>query len=195
MKRLFLYFIFFISCLQIFGQDYSWVNELDRINTLLEKEIYKKHHLFMTGTGGGSVLGFELYSLQFQQFSPTTKDDSRELILSLSQQILKKINANEILKNGMLNYPFTHKNLGLVVFFRKSDGSFVSEGDISSVCINIDSIEYALHTEKIAPKKRIYEPIREALEKVEGSRQKFPFIWECVEKQEAEVKEESQQKK
>lgn len=179
--------ISFLCCflsLTSFAESEFWVSELNKIDMKLEKLFSKKYRLFMTGVGGGGVQGFYRYSPQFQQDSPTTQELARELILTLAEEILNEVNSNEILKQGMISYPFTHENLGLDIYYRKPDGHFVDEDDICVVSICKNRIEYGLHDNKIAPMKTINEPIKEALLKIEGSREKFPFIWKCVEKQE-----------
>lgn len=181
------FLLFYILCIvnSIDAKDSHWARELDRLDKRLEKAFSKKYRLNLKGVGGGGVQGFHRYSPQFQRLSPTTKEEARELIFALSEEILEQVNSNETLKNGMVSYPFTHANLGVAIFYNMPNGDSVKEGEICIVSIYKDEISYALEKNDDSLFTRVYEPIREALEKIEGSRQKFPFIWECVEKQEA----------
>jgi len=175
----------FILSLLMYGccnADSSWDKELDRLDNSIEKEYKEKYNLELIATGGGSVEGFELYTLRFIRYGESPIEESRVLILTLAERVLTEINQNPSLVKGMIKYPFTTKNLDLGIFIRKPDGNFLNEDEIDIVGISGKKIRYVPYKSKRSISDTTFESIKTALEKVQNSRSRFPYLWECVEK-------------
>lgn len=182
--------IMMINCCFIIAasENINWIAELNNLDKIIEKEYKEKYSFVLEATGGGGVKGFNLYSPVFRRYSIIKEAEARNLVFEIAEDLLQKINHNEILRNAMISYPFTPKNLGFTIFFSKSDGYFVDKGEIFCIDISDRFVTYGYKTKLYEQSEWRDEPIKEALLKIKGSREKFPFIWECVEKQEREGK-------
>jgi len=182
MKPGWLVFILSLLMCGLCNAESAWARELYRLDNSIEKEYEKKYCFEVIGTGGGGVEGFSLYSPQFKRYNPATIDEARSLVLEVAEDLLNKINANEKLKNGMISYPFTPNNLGYAIFFAKKDGNSVEKGEVFCTFLNGRLVVFGLETEPGKAAIWIKKPLSEELLKVENSRSKFPYLWECVEK-------------
>ena len=166
----------------VFGNQNNWVNELDSLNARIEKEYNKRFGIELTGTGGGGVQGFELYSPKFSRNRPTTRSESAILLLEVAEDLLKKINVNPTLVQNMINFPFEPKNLSLSIFFSESSFESVKKGQIFCISLFPDKIRYGIRT--TLGKRSNWEDIqlKTTLENIDNTHKRFPYLWECVEK-------------
>jgi hypothetical protein len=58
-------------------------------------------------------------------------DTARQLLVTSVQEYLSAVNSNEKIKPHLHNYPFTDKNIKIVIYFYDSSGLDVPVGSIS----------------------------------------------------------------
>jgi len=175
----------FILSLLMYGlcnAESAWARELYDLDNAIEKDYKKKYQILLDATGGGGIQGFHLYAPEFTRCSSVTKDQALELILQISEDLLNRINSDPVLVGGMTSYPFTPKNLGVAIFFRKRDGSFVDIGEPMCIGITSSKIQIGYQTEYNKKSKWEYLSIFQELQSIDDSRTRFPYLWECVEK-------------
>lgn len=84
-------------------------------------DLSKKYTLIPCGIGMNGK--FEYLEISFQIKKKLTQDELRLILLDCTETFLKKINSCEKIKPFLKNFPFTHKNTGIVLYLRDTDNS------------------------------------------------------------------------
>ena len=109
-KYILILFVLFVSCSK------NQNNELNETINISVNQLNKLYDAKLIGSGGGSTDNKKrLISLSFIVPNRLTVDQGRKLIIEFSDLILKNVN-NEKLKDYLMTYPFTIKNLDISLF-------------------------------------------------------------------------------
>ncbi len=156
-----------------------WEIELNRLDDIVAKEYKKKYQLYLEASGGGGISGFWQYSPQFKRYYPAPKIEARQLLFEMAEDLLCKINANKVLVEGMISYPFNPDNISHAVIFVKPSGHEVDYGEIEIAAMNGDTVKYSIaHPTSLCNWER--QPLEQELREAGATREEFPRLWAYV---------------
>jgi hypothetical protein len=116
-SRLIIIFCLFFGCSSFSYQspvDYEKIADAITANTAKKLEEQKK--LYLIGTGGGMMHDIQAMHMSFQFFHEVDLQEGRELIVYAVREYLSDINNNEEVRPYLHNYPFTAKNVEIMIF-------------------------------------------------------------------------------
>jgi hypothetical protein len=109
------------------------------INSTLAKAaklIQEKYNIRPSGVGvampGGPI---QEVTLCFDTKYPNTKEQLRELLINISQELLDQINRNKELQEFIKEPPFTIKNVQIIIYNHDKDGKEIYDPNISGAQI------------------------------------------------------------
>jgi hypothetical protein len=82
------------------------------------KEIAEKYNLTIIGDGGSMMDDVKMLALSFNCDQPRNIEEARKLTVNCMNMFLENINKNESIRPYLHNYPFTEKNIEIMIFFR-----------------------------------------------------------------------------
>lgn len=117
------------------------------INSTLAKAtklIQEKYNLRPSGVGvampGGPI---QEVTLCFDTKYPNTKEQLRELLIKISQEISDLINGDKVLQEFIKKPPFTIKNVQIIIYNHDKDGRTLRDPEISNAQILQGILSYA----------------------------------------------------
>jgi len=150
-------------------RDYQDMAKEIRAN--VAKKMTKKHQMDWIGEGGGMMGSVYMVKLCFQIHHPLDRHEARERLVDCVEELLKAINSNEEIRPYLKYYPFTIKNVIVVIFSDYPDGRDVYDPYISVVSIS-ESDHITFRTEepgkRYGYKNTYLEPYSNALTMVKG---------------------------
>ncbi|MCB1082250.1 MAG: hypothetical protein KDK63_03800 [Chlamydiia bacterium] len=114
----------------------------DRITDTVGKTLKKEKGLSLIGTGGQMMDDIKKMSMSFQYFQVVSIEKARELVVYATTEYLSAINSNHEIRPYLNVYPFTLKNVELVVFFVTPDGYNVPKNEISIVAMEKGNVVF-----------------------------------------------------
>jgi hypothetical protein len=112
----------FLMLSLIFGCDsmtYQLPDDEKIVNRITEetaKKLGEREKLALIGTGGQMMHKIEMLSMSFQLFHEVDLQKAREIIVYAVREYLSDINNNEEVRPYLHNYPFTAKNVEIMIF-------------------------------------------------------------------------------
>ena len=82
--------------------------------------------LILVGTGGQMMDYIQMMMIGFEYRKVINVETARELLVYCVEEYLSAINASEEVRPYPHNYPFTFKNVEIVIYIRNPDGSTVA---------------------------------------------------------------------
>ncbi len=166
--NLFICFILFCvcyACSQLNYEESDYEKMADTITEATARKLKKKKQLYLVGTGGRMMHDVQMMAMSFYLYSEIDLSTARELIVYAINEYLLNINENSNIKPYLCKHPFTVKNIEILIWPRKLNGSdpninniyFISATDgILSYYINLpDDTLKIIHTETFAEAQRI----------------------------------------
>ncbi|MCB1160819.1 MAG: hypothetical protein KDK45_25175 [Leptospiraceae bacterium] len=95
----------------------------DKITDKIGKKLEEKKHLKLVGTGGQMMDDIQMMGMSFFYYHEVSLEESRELLVYAIRKYLKAINANEQIRPYLHEYPFTDKNVEIMIWFYNPDRS------------------------------------------------------------------------
>jgi hypothetical protein len=126
-----------------------------RIESQTAKQLKREKGLVPTGNSGQMMGNIKSMGLSFNYYHLLNLEEARELLLYASNVFLKNINENKEIRPYLHNYPFTSKNIELVIFIYQADGSEPNQGSLAVLAIKDGILTYEL----AAPNKYAPWPI------------------------------------
>lgn len=125
------------------------LNELPIADIILDKvlektiiELRKKYPLSIIGVGGSQKDKKKTeIDVSFMLNRSLSKDECRELLIDIAEELLKQINEDKDLQPHLYYTPFSYKNLEIRVFLRNPDRSSIEYPHIFMFSL-IGTIEY-----------------------------------------------------
>lgn len=84
------------------------------------KKLEKRYKMIPCGFGINN--GFKFLEISFHIRRPIPKEELRCMLIDCADEFLKNINTNEEIKPYLENYPFTHKNVGIIFYIYDTSG-------------------------------------------------------------------------
>jgi hypothetical protein len=138
-----------------FSSDYEKI--ADKITEKTAKELKAQKNLYLVGTGGQMMDDIQMMMMGFNFYRVVDIETARQLLVDSVQEYLSAINSNEEIRPHLHNYPFTAKNVEIVIYFYNSDGSEISSGKINIAAANQGKVIYYIDD----PEKNNIKPIHE----------------------------------
>lgn len=183
MNRSIVAYIMFLCCFFLSFSFYESLgfnlNELPKadtiINAVLDKtlmELRSKYPLSIIGVGSGQEDKKRIMiGVSFLLNRSLSKDECRELLVDITEALLKNINQNEDLQPYLYNVPFSYKNIKIDVFLRYPDQSSIGYPHIFMFGLTKDNIDYDVrYPNQQYGYSRQEEPYEEALKIVQAQR-------------------------
>jgi hypothetical protein len=157
--------------------------EVDGLLASFTEEIQKEYDLERWSMGGRLTNGIEEIGGKFKLYQAVSQEEARELIVEISDKLLKRINSNEKIRPYLKEYPFKSTDLKLRVCFEQNLSTPPPQVNMEMVALEEDKITYTqeiIHPEEegkfFSSSESVIlstESYREAIKKVEGSSKKF----------------------
>jgi len=165
--------ILFSTCLGymfVKSKSYGGLDEVDKFAIKISKELAKKYGLSHSGIGGGATKeGVWLIKTHFLfEGLPISINQGRKIIVPMLEEFLNEINSNKNIHSLLRDYPFTPKNVDIIIFFHDFDNERINDPYLNTVSAHGGEIGYFTQDpdNKYKYKFEMYEPYEEALEKV-----------------------------
>ncbi len=136
-----------------------------------------RYNMDLIGTGGGFVKQVNMLALMFNIKGPLSKDRLRFILVDCVETFLKEINDNIEIRPFLKNYPFTNKEIKIVLFVKDQKGYEIVDPYIA-VCSNLEGLIYFKIMQKDNPiryKNIESEPYLESLNIVQQSKHVHMF--------------------
>jgi hypothetical protein len=143
----------------------------NEISAKVAKKLAKKHQMDWIGEGGGMMGSVYLIGLSFQIHHPLDRDEARERIVDCVEELLAAVNANEEIRPFLRDYPFTPKNVRVIIYSNHPDGREAFDPYISVVSVYTeDGISFSTtEPNKNTYKHRYRESYSKALAMLKGN--------------------------
>lgn len=142
------------------------------------QKIKNETGLHLCGTGGGSSEGLlRKLNMCFDHYGEITMEEGRELLIYCVQEYLSAINASQEIKSSLLHYPFTPKDVEIIIYVRGADKKRVDIGEYNVINANGGRLIYTIRQPDPEGMKRIHqETFEEAVKLVEAQDSKMELI-------------------
>lgn len=119
--------------------NFDFEKESNKIVSIFLKEIKKKYQLSCCGLGGGSRGEINTISIHLDSNNVLNINDTRKLIVAISDLLCQKFNENTAIRPYLHNYPFCSDNLDINISFTKKSQNLTQ---VSLVVLDENKIRY-----------------------------------------------------
>jgi len=120
----------FIYCNPYFNYESpKYVKMAHEITDNVAKKLKIEKDLHLIGTGGSMMNDIQMMAMSFEFYQQTNIEKARKLIIYSGKEYLSAINSNEEIRPFLHNYPFTNKNIEIMILFCQS----TNENDITKI--------------------------------------------------------------
>jgi hypothetical protein len=160
-------FIFLFGCNS--NREPNYIDMSNEIvdNYLIDMKSY--HGLRCFGRGGGFMEKVNVISISFTLQGQRNQMELREIIVSITEDLLKRYNNNQEIRPYLKNYPFTAENLRIAIYLVDDKGAHIhNKGSLrdlfSGVFQSYGEVSYAVENDlKPYPQDVFEETYEEAL--------------------------------
>jgi hypothetical protein len=174
--------ILLVSCIAVFLGAYwayprhtpvDYVAMADAITADVAEKLTERYPMQVIGVSGGMMNTVNTIGLHFQIRGPITKERLREMLVDSVEEFLTSINANEEIRPFLKNYPFTEKEIDIVIFIVDGLGIHVYDPDPAVAAAAHGKICYYTEDKnnEFGYKQKIKEDYQTALQIVRESKQ------------------------
>ena len=119
------------------------------------------------GTAGQMMDEIKMLGLSFQYHKEICIEEARKLLLTSGELLVSVINSNELIRPYLNNYPFEVKNVEILIFLFKPNGTQFDLDKLHLVTLVKGELEYFIRSSDTNLLKTIYsETYEEAVEKL-----------------------------
>lgn len=137
------------------------------ITTKTAKKIHDEKGLILVGTGGEMMDDIKMMMMGFDSFKIVDIETARKLLAYCVEEYLSAINTSKEIRPYLHDYPFTSKNVEIVIYFRNPDGSTVALNKINVASAQKGEVVYFVdYPEKFTLKTIHKETYEEALQAI-----------------------------
>ena len=160
-------FSFIFGCSSFGYQSPHYVKLAHEITEKTAKKLKEQKDLILIGTGGKMMGDIQAMDMSFDYYHEVDLKTARKLLIDSVQEYLSDINSNDKIRKYLHKYPFTAKNVEIVIFFRSPDGFKVPPGKINIAAANQGKVIYYIdYPEKHTIKSIYKETYEEALQAI-----------------------------
>ena len=167
-----------IGCIFLFVASYAYADHATeglRILSEYSKEMQRKYDLVTVGSGGAMMKDIEMLGLRFNTAKKLTIPEARKLYVNVIEGLINKTNNDKKARPYLHDYPFTQKNVNIMISFYKSHPFIIqnrmNDGFITLIFISRGNICYNIYDPTKDEYKRLVtiheEPYEEALKIVQ----------------------------
>src|SRR5690606_32663545 len=120
----------------------DYLKYVDEIVGEFVKRMEKKYHLHCYGSGGSMPTDVEKIDVLFISYSKPTLADARKMEVSITQDLLYRINTHEKIRPYLREYPFNSDWVHVSISFRDKDDNYSFDGSVSHVSNGKNKIFY-----------------------------------------------------
>lgn len=174
LTSLFLIILFLTSFIMSFSQNGYRISEGEKlVNSTLEKSmkvITEKYEVKPRGVGAAMPGGpIQILTLCFNTKYPLTKEQLRELLVNLANELVHQVNENTKIQKYLKEIPFTIRNTKIIIQNTDKNGFEVFDPEISVARITEGKLIYRTtdKNDTFKYKNEFEETYEEALKKIE----------------------------
>ena len=138
-----------------------WVSLARKARYEFAYRMKKEENLIMYAEGGAMMHNIKMLSLDFDSSRALDLEESRILILRVTQSFVDFINANTAIRPYLANYPFSVNNVEIGFSFRSYGERIYKDGKMSLVYFKQGTIFYDRYNPET---KRLETVLRETYE-------------------------------
>ena len=83
-------------------------------------EVKKKYDLITYGSGGAMMEDIEILDLRFNSVKKLTISEARKFYVNIIEELISKVNNDKKVRPYLHDYPFTRKNVDIMIVFYNS---------------------------------------------------------------------------
>ncbi len=156
--------MFLFGCSSFGYQSPRYVKLAHKITEKTARELKAQKNLYLVGTGGQMMDDIQMMMMGFNFYKIVDIETARKLLVDSVQEYLAAINSSEEVRPYLHNYPFTAKNVEIVIYFYSPDGSRGPPDKIKIAATNHGEVVYYIDDpEKHTIKSMHEETYEEAL--------------------------------
>ncbi len=111
------------------GGEPNYIRMSDRIVNQYLKDMKDLYGLNCFGCGGGFLNKVNEIIISFKIQGPKNREELRELVIKITEDLLRRYNDNEKIRPYLKNYPFTDRNVRIGILLTDEKGiSFHNKG-------------------------------------------------------------------
>ncbi len=122
MKRFLNFSLFLVMFVSVFGcnsfrdqmPDYEKI--ADKITNRTAEKLKKERKLILIGIGGRMMDDIQMMAMSFNYYHEVNLEQARELLIYAINEYLSDINNNQDIRPYLHEYPFTSKNVEIMIF-------------------------------------------------------------------------------
>lgn len=158
----------FIACIFCFISGSNERVDLKMIDKHINSFAVKKKEdgFYLFGSGGQMMDNIKKVHLSFDLQKKVEIDEARVMLIDMTQDFIKQVNADEKIRPYLNNYPFDHMNAEFNINFKDKRHIYLEEGIASAMMVG-NKIYYSKSNSETSPLVTVFEETyAEALEKV-----------------------------
>lgn len=129
----------------------------DNITAKTAEKLKREKGLICVGTGGQMMGDIQVMDMGFNFYEVVSIDTARQLLIDAAQEYLSAINASEEVRPYLHDYPFTAKNVEIVIYFYNSDGHKVPSSKLNIAAAEQGKLFYYIDYPEKSALKTIHE--------------------------------------
>src|SRR3989344_4332350 len=100
-----------------FYQSPRYIKLAHKITEKTAKKLKEQKNLYLIGTGGQMMHDIQMMMMGFNFYKVVDIETARQLLVESVEEYLSVINSNKEVRPYLHNYPFTAKNIEIVIYF------------------------------------------------------------------------------
>jgi len=140
--------IYILSCINLYAahpEEPIYCKYADKITEKYCTDMAKTQKLYCYGEGGGFIKNVNKIDLSFNTIQTLNIAQARTLIIKCSEELLKRINADNDIKPYLSHYPFTEQGLALGISFDDENQDSVASKFVAMVFAVNGSVYYSTY--------------------------------------------------
>jgi hypothetical protein len=130
-------------------------------------QLKREKGLIPFGTAGQMMDEIKMLGLSFQYYKEINIEEARELLMKAGSLLIKEINANELIRPYLDNYPFEAKNIEIKIFLFNPNGTQFDLDKLHYATMVKGKLKYVIRSSENNLYKTIYtETYEEAVDKL-----------------------------
>lgn len=146
-----LIFVSVLGCTSFGNQMPDYEKIADKITDRTAKKLKEEKKLILIGTGGRMMDDIQMMAMSFNYYHEVNLEQARELIVYSINQYLSDINNNQEIRSYLHEYPFSSKNVEIMIFIYGPDRLELSPEKIYCIAYRKGIIKYYTRSDRDHP--------------------------------------------